>query len=83
MTEPIEPKRRELEELARGKLARVLGEAKALRVFGETLALAGLEGIETPSDLHAFGAVLARRGGFEGAIGGLLSVAAVMRGAAA
>lgn len=66
-----------------GKLARVLGPEAATRVFDEALVAAGLPAITTADDLHAFAHALVARGGMEAAIGGLLTVAAVVRGAGA
>lgn len=73
----------ELEELAMGKLTRVLGHTGGRRVFDETLAEVGLGQITTADELYVFAGALSRRSGFEAAVGGLLSVAAVMRGAGA
>jgi hypothetical protein len=70
------------QELAQSKLVRVLGPAQAAQVYGETLAAAGLSGIGSADDLYLFAAHLSKRGGFAAAVGGLLSVAAVLRGAA-
>jgi hypothetical protein len=72
-----------LRELAMGKLSRILGEDNAARVYDEALRAAGLSVLATADDLHAFAQVLVARGGMEAAIGGLLSVAAVLRGARA
>jgi hypothetical protein len=62
-------------------LTRVLGRERALRIYGDALAAAGLTDIRTADDLHAFGQHLSTCGGFEAAVGGMLSVAAVLRGA--
>lgn len=70
-----------LAALARDKLARVLGEGNGHRVFGETLAAMKLDDLRSADELYAFGEHLTARGGFEAAVGRLLSVAAVMRGA--
>ena len=70
-----------LERFAFEKLTRVLGATHGRGVFDETLAAAGLTAIRTPDDLYAFGARLSKRSGFEAAIGSLLTVAAVLRGA--
>jgi hypothetical protein len=40
-----------------------------------------LTAIESADELHAFGEQLVKRGGIESAVGALLGVAAVMRGA--
>jgi hypothetical protein len=71
----------ELEELALDKLTRVLGASAGPRVFLEAMRELGLTRLETADQLHALAAIITRRGGFEGAVGGLLAVAAVMRGA--
>ncbi len=70
-----------LRDLAMQKLARVLGEEHASRVFAEALRDAGISAIATADDLHTFAQALIARGGMEAAVGGLLSVAAVVRGA--
>ena len=59
----------------------MLGPEAGVRVFTVTLAAAKVTTLETPDDLYRFAGELARRGGIESAIAGLLSVAAVMRGA--
>jgi hypothetical protein len=68
-------------EFALEKLTRVLGRERALRIYRDTLAGAGLADIRTADDLHAFGQHLSTCGGFEAAVGGMLSVAALLRGA--
>lgn len=71
----------EVEELALSKLSRVLGAANGRRIFDEVLRQMGVKRLVTPDDLYAFADALTRQGGFEGAVGGLLGVTAVMRGA--
>ncbi len=71
-----------LDEVAVGKLTRVLGTVAGQRVFEETLNSLHLATLATPDDLFAFGVALTRRKGFESAVGGLITVAAVLRGAA-
>lgn len=71
----------ELARLALGKLTRVLGEDGARRAFDAALEEARLTRIDTADDLYAFAETLTAMGGMEGAVGGLLSVAAVLRGA--
>ena len=66
---------------AQEKLTRVLGRDRAQRIYQDTLAEAGLADLRTADDLHAFGQQLSRSAGFEAAVGGLLSVAAIIRGA--
>lgn len=69
-------------ELARDKLVRVLGKEQGTRVFDDTLRTLGASSIDTADQLYAFGETVSERAGFEAAVGRLLSVAAVMRGAA-
>jgi hypothetical protein len=70
----------ELAQLAREKLTRVLGAARAQSVLAQTLAAARLTDIRTPDDLYLFGEQLSTQGGFEAAVGRILTVAAVIRG---
>jgi hypothetical protein len=70
----------ELAQLAREKLTRVLGAARAQSVLAQTLAAARLTAIRTPDDLYLFGEQLSKQGGFEAAVGRILTVAAVIRG---
>jgi hypothetical protein len=67
--------------LALEKLTRVLGSARGQSVYAEVLVATGRPQIHSADDLHAFAEALSRRGGIEGAVGALLSVAAVLRGA--
>ncbi len=71
----------DLAALAQSKLARVLGEVVGHRVYDETMVAARLTVIETPDALYRFGELLGKRGGMAAAVGGLLCVAAVVRGA--
>lgn len=71
----------EFAKLALDKLTRVLGAAQGQRAFERTLAEAQLTDIRTPNELYTFGEHLAKVGGFEAAVGRLLTVAAVVRGA--
>ncbi|MDP3220422.1 MAG: hypothetical protein Q8S73_40385 [Deltaproteobacteria bacterium] len=72
-----------LPDLALDKLTRVLGAEKGRRVYGDVLSDAGLTEILTADDLYVFSEHLSRLGGFEAAVGGLLGVDAVLRGASA
>ena len=67
--------------LAKGKLTRVFGPERGSRVFESTLSGSHLSRLRTPDDLYRFAEHLAKSGGIESAVAGLLSVAAVMRGA--
>jgi hypothetical protein len=71
----------DLSALARGKLTRILGPVRGERLFAQVLAELHLPGLATPEELHAFGERLSRMGGMEAAVGGLLTVAATLRGA--
>ncbi|MFO0610766.1 MAG: hypothetical protein U0324_46825 [Polyangiales bacterium] len=72
-----------LHELTLGKLTRVLGEQRGRALYRDVLSEAGLREVRTPDDLYVFSEHLSKRGGFEAALGALLGVAAVMRGASA
>ena len=83
MTEAARSAERSFSDLAMDKLTRVLGQAPAQRVFAETLGRCGMTAIRSADDLYAFGERLSAEGGFEAAVGAMLTVAAVMRGASA
>ncbi len=70
-------------DMALEKLTRVFGPEKGRAIYLAALADAELTDLHSADDLFAFAAVLSRRGGMEGAVGGLLSVASVLRGAGA
>lgn len=72
-----------LRDLALDKLTRILGAEKGRRVYDDVLGEVGLAEVSTPDDLYAFSERLSLRKGFEAAVGGLLGVAAVLRGASA
>jgi hypothetical protein len=72
----------DLDALALGKLTKILGEGRGSRVFAEVLAATGLRTLSTPEELYTFAQHLTARAGMESAVGGVLSVAAVIRGAA-
>ena len=68
-------------ELARAKLTRVLGPERGAKIYAEVLAELALDELRTADDLHAFGERLSSRRGFEAAVGSLLAVDAILRGA--
>lgn len=72
--------RGELYELALSKMARVLGEERACRLASRILEQLRID-LHTAEELHAFATELQKLGGFEGAVGAMLSVRALMRGA--
>ncbi|RKG75246.1 hypothetical protein [Corallococcus terminator] len=67
--------------VAVAKLNSVLGPARGPVVLEEALRATGLVHINSADELHRFAQVLITTGGFAGAVGGLLSVHAVMHGA--
>ena len=68
-------------DLARSKLRRVFAPDEAEALMQQTLASAGLDAIRSADELHQFGRQLATRGGFAAAVGALLALQAVLRGA--
>jgi len=70
-----------LAQLALDKLTRVLGAEQGKRAFAQTLIAVGLTDLRTPNELYTFGEHLSKQGGFQAAVGRLLTVAAVIRGA--
>ena len=69
-------------ELARTKMTRVLGEQRAHRLMTQIMASLGIE-LRNVDELLQFASELSKLGGFEGAVGAMLSVQAIMHGAAA
>ncbi len=70
----------EFHQLALGKMTAVLGAERARRLMDDILA--EMNGrLRSAEDLFAFGTRLTRVGGFEGAVGAMLCVRAVMAGA--
>lgn len=66
--------------LAREKMIRVLGAARAEELLRSVLAEVKLEALASPADLHRFGHALSLRGAFEGAVGALLCLQASICG---
>ena len=73
------PEELPLLELARQKLARIFGERRAEQLLAETMKQAGVEALATPADLLRVGRVLEERGGFEAAVGAILTMQATLR----
>ena len=69
----------EFHRLALEKMSAVLGESRAEILMAQILDSTGIT-LASADDLFVFSAELAKHGGFEGAVGGLLNVQAVMRG---
>lgn len=76
-TEPAEP----FESIARAKMARVLGSTRAEQLFQSVLKQVGLSRLRSAEDLLIFAQALAKAPAFEGAVGSMLCVTAVMAGA--
>ncbi len=70
-------------EVAHAKLSAVVGEEKAGALMRALLHELNVDALTSADDLYRFGQRLSAKGGFAGAVGGLLSVHAVIRGAAA
>lgn len=68
-------------ELARAKMTRVLGEKRAQHLMSQIMASLGVDLCDA-DELLRFADALSKFGGFEGAVGAMLSVQAVMHGAA-
>ncbi len=69
-----------LHELALTKMTRILGEQRAHRLMVQILASLDIE-LRSADELLRFSEELSKLGGFEGAVGAMLSVQAVMHGA--
>ena len=68
-------------ELAQQRLVRVLGPDDGRRVYERTLATLGKPALDTPEDLFEFAQLLSQGAGVEAAVGAMLGVDAVLRGA--
>ncbi|MDQ3365296.1 MAG: hypothetical protein M3680_07710 [Myxococcota bacterium] len=71
----------QLTELARSKLIKILGAEQGERVFFATLLTMQRDELTTADDLYEFAELLSAKGGIEAAVGALLGMAAVVRGA--
>jgi hypothetical protein len=70
----------DLRRIAFDKMSSVLGRDRATRLMERLLSELALE-LDTPQDLLRFADAMSRLGGFEGALGAMLGVTAVIRGA--
>lgn len=70
----------EFHTLALSKMTRILGAARARQLMCELLGKLGIT-LETADDLLQFSNELSKLRGFEGAVGAMLSVRALMSGA--
>ena len=68
-------------DVALAKLTAVLGAPAAIEHVADGLGALGLEKISTVDELQRFAQHLSTKGGFAGAVGGLLSVHATIHGA--
>lgn len=68
-------------DLALTKMTRILGEKRAHAIMDRLLQTLGVE-FRDAEELFQFAGELSKLGGFEGAVGAMLSVQAVMHGAA-
>ncbi len=73
---------RDFHAIALTRMTRVLGADRARSLMTEIVSTLGIR-LETADELFAFANELAKLGGFEGAVGAMLSVRALMSGAAA
>lgn len=70
----------EIYRLALGKMSAVLGPDRARQLLRRLLDELGIA-LQTPQDLFRLSEAMSVLGGFEGAVGAMLGVAAVIRGA--
>lgn len=71
----------ELSQLALRKMTSVLGAERARQLMTSVLTELRLSDLESPDDLFRFAGELSKLNGFEAAVGAMLGVTAVMRGA--
>lgn len=70
----------EIRDLALTRMSKVLGPDRARQLMNKLLGELGID-LRSPDDLLQFADALSRLGGFEGAVGAMLGVTAVLRGA--
>ena len=80
MMPDLAPDTGELRQLALDKMSAVLGPDRARRLMQQILDRLEFE-LRTPHDLMRFAEEMTALGGFEGAVGAMLGVVAVVRGA--
>lgn len=68
-------------DVALAKLSAVVGRVKAEETMASALRELELESLGSVNDLYRFAKCLGQKGGFVAAVGGLLSVHAVIHGA--
>ncbi len=80
MTEVVPETQCKFHQLALTKMTRILGEQRARVLMDQVLTTLGVE-LANADELLQFANELSKLGGFEGAVGAMLSVQAVMHGA--
>lgn len=80
MTVGDAPSASEIHEFALAKMTKVLGADRARQLMDRLLEQLDLE-LRAPGDLARLSEAMSELGGFEGAVGAMLGVAAVLRGA--
>ena len=81
MTEVVTESGSAIQRLAYDKMSAVLGPERARRLMQQLLHRLELE-LQTAQDLMTFASEMSALGGFEGAVGAMLGVTAILRGAA-
>ena len=71
----------EWDDLARTKLARVLGASEGELVFQRTLRQLGLQRLRSPNDVYHFAQILKKGTPIIAAVGAMLALSAVIKGA--
>ncbi len=71
------------DQLARTKLAKVVGEAEADSILRDALKQTGLASLSSADELYTLAQNLSHKQGFVATVGALLSLTAVLRGAKA
>ncbi|MBV9493199.1 MAG: hypothetical protein JOZ54_03050 [Acidobacteria bacterium] len=67
--------------VATEKLTRILGADNGRSTMTRALELSGLQSLQSADDLYRFAQELTAMAGFARAVGGMLSLEAIMRGA--
>ncbi len=80
MTDVVPMTECKFRDLALTKMTRILGEKRAHVLMDQLLSTLGVE-LRDADELLQFAIELSKLGGFEGAVGAMLSVQAVMHGA--
>lgn len=73
----------EWNDLARAKLDKVLGPAEGESLWDDAMQTLGQTSLDSADDLYRFGTEVNLRGGIHAALGSMLCLTAVLRGARA